>query len=102
MSEKKTKLTQDAEKAIAYMELSEKEMESAREKNAKIREAKDKASSKKMESAREENAKIREDKDKALSEKMESLREESAKRIGYKKGGLIRQGKPKLTKKGWR
>jgi hypothetical protein len=60
MSEKKTKLMQDAEKAIANMELSKKEMESAREKNAKIREAKDKASSKKMESAREENAKIRE------------------------------------------
>jgi hypothetical protein len=33
---------------------------------------------------------------------MESLREESAKRIGYKKGGLVRQGKPKLAKKGWR
>jgi hypothetical protein len=47
MSEKKTKLMQDAEKAIAYIELSEKEMESAREKNAKIREAKDKASKKK-------------------------------------------------------
>jgi hypothetical protein len=34
MSEKKTKLMQDAEKAIANMELSKKEMESAREKNA--------------------------------------------------------------------
>ena len=58
MSEKKTKLMQDAEKAIANMELSKKEMESAREENAKI--------------------------------------------YGYKKGGLVRQGKPKLTKKGWR
>jgi hypothetical protein len=33
MSEKKTKLMQDAEKAIANMELSKKEMESAREEN---------------------------------------------------------------------
>jgi hypothetical protein len=47
-------------------------MESAREENAKIREAKDKASSKKMESAREENAKIREAKDKASSKKEEN------------------------------
>jgi hypothetical protein len=47
MSEKKTKLMQDAEKAIANMELSKKEMESAREENAKIRETKDKALSEK-------------------------------------------------------
>ena len=80
MSEIKTKLMQDAERAEAYLKRLDKKMESAREENAKIREAKDKA----------------------LSEKMESLREESAKRIGYKKGGLIRQGKPKLAKKGWR
>ena len=58
MSEKKTKLMQDAEKAIANMELSKKEMESAREENAE--------------------------------------------KYGYKKGGLVRQGKPKLAKKGWR
>ena len=80
MSEIKTKLMQDAERAEAYLKRLDKKMESAREENAKIREAKDKASSKKMESAREENAK----------------------RLGYKKGGLIRQGKPKLAKKGWR
>ena len=80
MSEKKTKLMQDAEKAVAYIEFSEKEMESAREKNAKIREAKDKAKAKEMQSAREENAKI----------------------YGYKKGGLVKSGKPKIAKKGWR
>ena len=80
MPEIKTKLMQDAERAEAYLKRLDKKMESAREENAKIREAKDKASSKKMESAREENAK----------------------RLGYKKGGLIRQGKPKLAKKGWR
>jgi hypothetical protein len=80
MSEKKTKLMQDAEKAIANMELSKKEMESAREENAEKRETKDKAKSKEMESAREENAE----------------------KYGYKKGGLVRQGKPKLAKKGWR
>jgi hypothetical protein len=44
----------------------------------------------------------REAKDKASSKKMESAREENAKRLGYKKGGLIRQGKPKLAKKGWK
>jgi hypothetical protein len=102
MPEIKTKLMQDAERAEAYLKRLDKKMESAREENAKIREAKDKASSKKMESAREENAKIREAKDKASSKKMESAREENAKRLGYKKGGLIRQGKPKLAKKGWR
>ena len=80
MSEKKTKLMQDAEKAIANMELSKKEMESAREDSSEKRETKDKAKSKEMESAREENAK----------------------KYGYKKGGLVRQGKPKLAKKGWR
>jgi hypothetical protein len=80
MSEKKTKLIQDAEKAIANMELSKKEMESAREDSSEKRETKDKAKSKEMESAREENAK----------------------KYGYKKGGLVRQGKPKLAKKGWR
>jgi hypothetical protein len=47
MSEKKTKLMQDAEKAIANMELSKKEMESAREENAEKRETKDKAKTKK-------------------------------------------------------
>ena len=76
----KTKLQKDAEKAIEYTERQSKEMESAREENARIREAKDKAKSKEMESAREENAK----------------------KYGYKKGGLVRSGKPKLAKKGWR
>ena len=76
----KTKLMQDAEKAEAYSERIKKEMESAREENAKIREGKDKAKAKEMESAREENSK----------------------RYDYRKGGLVRQGKPKLAKKGWR
>ena len=76
----KTQLQKDAEKAIEYMERKSKEMESKREENARIREAEDKAKSKEMES------KI----------------EESAKKYGYKKGGLVRQGKPKLAKKGWR
>ena len=76
----KTKLMQDAEKAEAYSERIKKEMESAREENAKIREGKDKAKAKEMESAREENSK----------------------RYDYKKGGLVRQGKPKLAKKGWK
>ena len=76
----KTKLMQDAEKAEAYSERIKKEMESAREENAKIREGKDKAKAKEMESAREENSK----------------------RYDYQKGGLIRQGKPKLAKKGWK
>ena len=76
----KTKLMQDAEKAEAYSERVKKEMESAREENAKIREGKDKAKAKEMESAREENAK----------------------RYDYRKGGLVRQGKPKLAKKGWK
>ena len=76
----KTQLQKDAEKAIEYMERKSKEMESKREENARIREAQDKAKSKEMES------KI----------------EESAKKYGYKKGGLVRQGKPKLAKKGWR
>jgi hypothetical protein len=30
------------------------------------------------------------------------FRDESLSTEGYKKGGLVRQGKPKLTKKGWR
>jgi hypothetical protein len=55
-----------------------------------------------MQSEREGNAKIREAKDKAKAKEMQSAREENAKIYGYKKGGLIRQGKPKLTKKGWR
>ena len=76
----KTKLMQDAVKAEAYSERIKKEMESAREENAKIREGKDKAKAKEMESAREENSK----------------------RYDYKKGGLVRQGKPKLAKKGWK
>ena len=76
----KTKLMQDAEKAEAYSERIKKEMESAREKNAKIREGKDKERAEEMESAREENSK----------------------RYSYRKGGLVRQGKPKLAKKGWR
>jgi len=76
----KTKLMQDAEKAEAYSERIKKEMESAREKNAKIREGKDKEKAEEMESAREENSK----------------------RYSYRKGGLVRQGKPKLAKKGWR
>jgi hypothetical protein len=98
----KTKLMQDAEKAEAYSERIKKEMESAREENAKIREGKDKAKAKEMESAREENAKIREGKDKAKAKEMESAREENSKRYDYQKGGLIRQGKPKLAKKGWK
>ena len=53
-----TKLMQDAEKAEAYSERIKKEMESAREENAKI--------------------------------------------YGYKKGGLVKSGKPKIAKKGWR
>ena len=55
-----------------------------------------------MKSAIEKNAIIRETKDKAKSEEMKSKIEESAKKYGYKKGGLVRQGKPKLAKKGWR
>ena len=102
MSEKKTKLMQDAEKAIANMELSKKEMESAREDSSEKRETKDKAKSKEMESAREDSSEKRETKDKAKSKEMESAREENAKKYGYKKGGLVRQGKPKLAKKGWR
>jgi hypothetical protein len=68
----KTQLQKDAEKAIEYMERKSKEMESKREKNARIREAKDKAKSKEMESAIEENARIREAQDKAKSEEMKS------------------------------
>ena len=98
----KTKLMQDAEKAEAYSERIKKEMESAREKNAKIREGKDKEKAEEMESAREKNAKIREGKDKEKAEEMESAREENSKRYSYRKGGLVRQGKPKLAKKGWR
>jgi DNA recombination-dependent growth factor C len=120
----KTQLQKDAEKAIEYMERQSKEMESKREKNAIIRETKDKAKSEEMKSAIEKNAIIRETKDKAKSEEMKSaieknarIREaedkakseemkskieESAKKYGYKKGGLVRQGKPKLAKKGWR
>jgi hypothetical protein len=120
----KTQLQKDAEEAIEYMERKSKEMESKREENARIREAQDKAKSKEMkskieenarireaqdkakskemESKREENARIREAEDKAKSKEMESKIEESAKKYGYKKGGLVRQGKPKLAKKGWR
>ena len=98
----KTQLQKDAEKAIEYMERQSKEMESKREKNAIIRETKDKAKSEEMKSAIEKNARIREAEDKAKSEEMKSKIEESAKKYGYKKGGLVRQGKPKLAKKGWR
>ena len=98
----KTQLQKDAEKAIEYMERKSKEMESKREENARIREAQDKAKSKEMESKREENARIREAEDKAKSKEMKSKIEESAKKYGYKKGGLVRQGKLKLAKKGWR
>ena len=98
----KTKLMQDAEKAEAYSERIKKEMQSAREENSKIRESKDKAKTKVMQSEREGNAKIREAKDKAKAKEMQSAREENAKIYGYKKGGLIRQGKPKLAKKGWK
>ena len=98
----KTKLQKDAEKAIDYRERLLKAMESEREENARIREAKDKVKSEEMEAKREENARIREVKDKAKSEEMEAAREESGKKYGYKKGGLVRQGKPKLAKKGWR
>ena len=55
-----------------------------------------------MESIREEKSKIREGKDKAKAKEMESAREENSKRYDYRKGGLVRQGKPKLAKKGWK
>jgi hypothetical protein len=77
-------------------------MESAREENAKIREGKDKAKTKVMQSAREENSKIRETKDKSKAKEMQSAREENSKRYDYRKGGLVRSGKPKIAKKGWR
>ena len=97
-----TKLMQDAKKAEAYSQRVKKEMQSAREENAKIREDKDKAKAKVMQSAREENAKIREVKDKAKAKEMQSAREENSKIYGYRKGGLVRSGKPKIAKKGWR
>ena len=68
--------------------------------NSKIRESEDKAKTKVMQSEREGNAKIREAKAKA--KEMQSAREENAKIYGYKKGGLVKKGKPKLAKKGWR
>jgi hypothetical protein len=55
-----------------------------------------------MKSEREGNAKIREAKDKAKAKEMQSAREENAKIYGYKKGGLVKSGKPKIAKKGWR
>ena len=76
----KTKLMQDAKKAEAYSQRVKKEMQSAREENSKIRESKDKAKTKVMQSEREGNAKI----------------------YGYKKGGLVKSGKPKIATKGWR
>jgi hypothetical protein len=33
---------------------------------------------------------------------MQSARDDNAKIYGYQKGGLVKKGKPKLTKKGWR
>ena len=98
----KTKLMQDAEKAEAYSERVKKVMQSAREENAKIREGKYKEKAKEMESIREEKSKIREGKDKAKAKEMESAREENSKRYDYRKGGLVRQGKPKIATKGWR
>jgi hypothetical protein len=98
-----TKLMQDAKKAEAYSQRVKKEMQSAREENSKIRESKDyKAKTKVMQSEREGNAKIREAKDKAKAKEMQSAREENAKIYGYKKGGLVKSGKPKIAKKGWR
>jgi hypothetical protein len=47
-----TKLMQDAKKAEAYSQRVKKEMQSAREENAKIREDKDKAKAKEMECKR--------------------------------------------------
>jgi hypothetical protein len=55
-----------------------------------------------MQSAREENSKIRETKDKSKAKEMQSAREENSKRYDYRKGGLVRSGKPKIAKKGWR
>ena len=70
--------------------------------NSKIRESEDKAKTKVMQSEREGNAKIREAKNKAKAKEMQSAREENVKIYGYKKGGLVKSGKPKIAKKGWR